>query len=75
MDPAFVTATAAGLGSLIVASASITTTLLAHRSQAIRAGAEWRLREREALFKEFIAEASRLTIDALTHSMECPDAS
>ncbi len=73
MDSAFVTATAAGFGSLFGAAASIATTWITQRSQDIRAHAEWRQREREALFKEFITEASRLAIDALTHSMECPD--
>ena len=34
---------------------------------------EWKLRERESLYKEFITEASRLTIDALAHSLERPD--
>jgi hypothetical protein len=69
-----VTATAAGLGSLVGAAASITTTWISNRAQSNRAYAEWRQREREALFKEFINEASRLTVDALTHSMERPDA-
>ena len=32
-----------------------------------------KLRERESLYKEFIAEASRLTVDALAHSLERPD--
>ena len=73
MDSALVTATAAGLGSLIGATASIATTWITQHTQNMRAHAEWRQREREALFKEFITEASRLAIDALTHSMECPD--
>ena len=34
---------------------------------------EWKLHERQALYKEFITEASRLAIDATTHSMERPD--
>ena len=66
MNPVLITATAAGLGSMIGAAASITTTWITQRTQSIRAIAEWRQREREALFKEFIAEASRLAIDALT---------
>ena len=32
-----------------------------------------RLREREALYGEFITEASRLVVDALTHSLERPE--
>lgn len=73
MDLTLVTATAAGLGSLVGAAASITTTWISNRAQSARAHAEWRQREREALFKEFITEASRVTIDAATHSMERPD--
>ena len=73
MDSALITATAAGLGSIVGAAASIATTWITQRTQSIRAIAEWRQREREALFKEFIAEACRLAIDAVTHSMEQPD--
>jgi hypothetical protein len=72
-DTAFVTATAGVLGSLVGATASIATTWITQRTQVIRANAEWRLREREGLYREFIAEASRLTLDALTHSLERPD--
>ena len=74
LDPALLTATAAALGSLVGASASIATTWITNRTQSRQAHAEWRQREREQLFKEFIAEGSRLAIDALTHSMERPDA-
>lgn len=73
MDATGLTALAAVLGSLLGASASIATTWISQRTQGKRAMAEWKLREREALYKEFITEASRLTIDALTHSMERPD--
>ncbi len=73
MDTTLVTATAAGLGSLVGAAASIVTTWISNRSQTSRAHAEWRQREREGLFNEFITEASRLAIDALTHSFEQPD--
>jgi hypothetical protein len=73
MDAALITATAAGLGSIVGAAASIATTWITQRTQSIRAIAEWRHRERETLFKEFINEASHLAIDAVTHSMECPD--
>jgi hypothetical protein len=74
METAFMTAAAAGLGSLFGAAASITTTWITQHTQNVRAHTEWRQREREALFREFIAEGSRLAMDALTHSMERPDA-
>lgn len=73
LDTTLITAAAAGLGSVVGAAASIITTWIAHHTQAVRAQAEWRLREREALYKEFITEASCLAVDALMHSMERPD--
>ena len=73
MDTALITAMAAGTGSLLGAAASIATTWISQRTQSARAHLEWKLRERESLYKEFITEASRLTIDALTHSMDRPD--
>lgn len=72
MDPAFMTATAAGLGSLVGASASIATTLITQRTQSARATTEWQLRERESLYKSFIMEASRLAVDALSNSLQQP---
>ena len=73
MESTVVTATAAALGSLVGATASIATTWITQRTQAIRANWEWQLRERESLYKEFITEASRLTVDALVHCLERPD--
>jgi hypothetical protein len=43
------------------------------RTQMVRAEKEERLRERQALYGEFITEASRLTVDALSHSLEKPE--
>ncbi len=73
MESTVVTASAAALGSLVGASASIATTWITQRTQNLRASMEWKLRERQSLYKEFITEASRLTIDAAIHSMERPD--
>lgn len=64
---------AAALGSLVGATASIATTLITQRTQTLRAHSEWKLRERRSLYKEFITQASRLTIDALAHCLERPD--
>jgi hypothetical protein len=68
-----ITALAAAMGSLVGAAASITTTWITQRTQIIRANSEWHLRERQSLYKEFITEASRLTFEALAHSLERPD--
>ena len=73
MNSTVVTAMAAALGSLVGAAASIATTWITQRTQTIRAHSEWKLRERESLYKEFITEASRLTVDALAHCLERPD--
>ncbi|MGA2030762.1 MAG: hypothetical protein ABSG68_00770 [Thermoguttaceae bacterium] len=73
MNSTVVTAMAAALGSLLGAAASIATTWITQRTQTIRAHSEWTLRERESLYREFITEASRLTVDALAHCLERPD--
>ena len=73
MNSTVVAAMAAALGSMLGAAASVVTTWITLRTQTIRAHSEWKLRERESLYMEFIAEASRLTIDALAHSLERPD--
>jgi hypothetical protein len=73
MDSAVVTGLAGGLGTLAGALASIATTWISQRKQTLRANAELKLREREALYKEFITEASRMTADALAHSLDKPE--
>jgi hypothetical protein len=73
MDSALVTAIAAGLGSMAGASATIVTTFLTQRTQAVRANTDWQLRVRESLYGEFITEASRLSVDALVHSLDQPE--
>ena len=73
MDTATIAATAAALGSLAGASASIVTTWISQRMQMTRANLEWKLRERESLYSEFLSEASRLAVDATLHSLDRPD--
>src|SRR5262245_55124252 len=73
MESTGVTALAAAMGSMVGAGASIVTTWISQRRQSKRANAEWRLRERELLYKEFIMEASRLHGDAMVNSLEKPD--
>ena len=74
MDSTIITAIAAACGSLVGAAATIVTTWITQRTQTVHAEREAKLRIREALYGEFITEASRLTIDALSHSVEKPDA-
>jgi hypothetical protein len=70
MDSTIITAVAAALGSLVGAVATIGTTWITQRTQAVRAKIGVKLRDRETLYGEFITEASRLTVEALTHSLE-----
>ena len=73
MDSAIITAVAAAGGSLVGAAASIVTTWITQRAQTVHAEREETLRDREALYGEFITEASRLTMEALSHSLERPE--
>ena len=73
MDSSLITAIAALLGSLVGAAASIGTTWITQRTQTLRAQVEEKLRSRESLYGEFITEASRLTVEALSHSLEQPE--
>ena len=43
------------------------------RMQAWRELTQQRLRERQTLYGEFITEASRLVVDAVSHSLETPE--
>ncbi len=73
MDSNFITAIAAALGSLVGAAASIGTTWITQRTQTVRAHIEGKLRDRGSLYGEFITEASRLTVEAMSHSLEQPE--
>lgn len=66
-------AMAAVMGSVVGGIASISTTWITQRTQSIRAENEWKLRERESLYKDFILEASRLAVDAAAHSLKQPE--
>jgi hypothetical protein len=73
MDSTIITAVAAAVGSLVGAAASIGTTWISQRTQTAREQMEKILRDRESLYGEFITEASRVTVEALTHSLENPE--
>jgi hypothetical protein len=73
MDSSIITAVAAAGGSLVGAAATIVATWITQRTQRAHAEREEHLRSREALYGEFITEASRLTVEALGHSLERPE--
>jgi hypothetical protein len=70
MDTHVITALAATGGSLVGAAATVGATWITQHKQTVRELIQARLREREALYGEFITEASRLAVDAVSHSLE-----
>jgi len=68
-----ITATAALLGSLAGASASIVTNWMTERSQFAREHAIEELRRRRLLYEEFIKDASNSVIDSLSNSLDQPE--
>lgn len=52
------------------AAASVTTTWISQHKQTVRELTQSRLRDRESLYGEFITEASRLAVDAVSHSLD-----
>jgi hypothetical protein len=72
MDAAVLTASAAVLGSLAGASASLATAWLNQRTQGRRAAIQAEVHKREVLYADFITECAKLYLDALEHSLERP---
>lgn len=70
MDAPLYTALAVAGGSLVGAATSVGTTWINQRKQTVRELTLASHRVREALYGEFITEASRLAVDALSHSLE-----
>lgn len=73
MDSTIITALAAVGGSLVGAAATIVTSWISQRTQVHHARREERLRHSETLYGEFITEASRLAVEAFSHSLERPE--
>jgi hypothetical protein len=65
-----ITALAAASGSIVGAVVSGVIAWHTQRMQAVRELTQGRLRERQTLYGEFITEASRLVVDAVSHSLE-----
>jgi hypothetical protein len=70
MEAAYISALSALAGSAIGALSSLATTWLAQNAQNRLAYLNQQRAKREALYSEFIDEASRLFTDALSHEME-----
>jgi hypothetical protein len=70
MNTSLITVLAAVGGSIIGAAASVITTWITERTKSVREHTEAQFRKRETLYGEFIMEASRLAVDAVSHSLE-----
>ena len=73
MEPAVIAAASGLIGSVVGAASSVVTTWLTQQGQF---RAQWRTQEaakREALYVEFIAEASKRFADALAHQAKGPE--
>jgi hypothetical protein len=73
MDPTIVSALSAVLGSAVGGSATLATAWITQKTQSRREIVAAEIRKREALYGEFIAECSKLLIDALDHTFDSPD--
>ena len=73
MEPAVLTALSAILGSAVGGSATIATAWLTQRTQGQRERIHTEIQKREQLYVEFIAEASKLIIEALDHQLQSPE--
>jgi len=73
MDPAILSASAAVLGSIAGASASLATAWINQRVQGKRAAVQVETRKREQLYADFITECSKLALDALDHTLDRPE--
>jgi hypothetical protein len=67
MDSHIITGIVAAGVSVVGAAASVITNWINQRTTTARELTRASLRERETLYAEFITEASRLAIDALSH--------
>ena len=73
MEPAILTAATGLIGSIVGAASSLATTWFTQRSQQ---RAQWQAQEvtkREALYAEFIAEASKCLADAVGREPDGPE--
>jgi hypothetical protein len=73
LEPAVLSALSAILGSAVGGSATIATAWLTQRTQGQRERIQTEIRKRERLYVEFIAEASKLIIEALDHHLQSPE--
>jgi hypothetical protein len=73
MDATIVTAMAGVGGSLVGGSATVATAWITQRTLNKRELIGAQIRQREALYGEFIRECSRLVMDSFVHTLDKPE--
>jgi hypothetical protein len=73
MDATLTGAMAGVLGSLVGGSATVATAWLTQTTANKRELVQMEFRKREALYGEFIAECSKLLMDAMAHTLDKPE--
>lgn len=73
MDTPTISVLSGLVGSLIGGSATVATAWVTQRTVNKRELVRIEIGKRESLYGEFIAECSRLLVDALTHTLENPE--
>jgi hypothetical protein len=73
LEPAVLTALSAILGSAVGGSATLATAWLTQRTQGRRERIETEIQKREQLYFDFIAEGSKLIIEAFDHQLQSPE--
>jgi hypothetical protein len=73
MDATLIGAMAGVLGSLVGGSATVATAWLTQTTASRRELVQMEFRKREALYGEFIAECSKLLMDAMAHTLDKPE--
>jgi len=73
MDASLIGALSGVLGSLVGGSATVATTWVTQRTASKRELVQLEFRKREVLYGEFIAECSKLLIDAMSHTLDKPE--
>jgi hypothetical protein len=73
MDTHLITAMSGVLGSLAGGSATLATAWITQKTTTKRELVQLEIRKREALYGEFIAECSKLLLDAMSHTLDKPE--
>ncbi|MCM2311113.1 MAG: hypothetical protein NDI84_06875 [Steroidobacteraceae bacterium] len=73
MDATFLTAMSGVLGTLVGGTVTFATTWISQRTLGRRELLREEIKQREALYSEYIVECARLLMDSLSHGLDQPE--